>query len=92
MGLGACIGRHLSKEMCRHVRTCHTRHDVGMLNKERGGGPKVVLATLASLEAGLARQLFVEWARDSRNLIIFPLQAQVMLPATLAWRTWVNSL
>ncbi|KAK9822093.1 hypothetical protein WJX74_006421 [Apatococcus lobatus] len=62
--------------MCRHVRTCHTRHDVGMLNKDRGGGPKVVLATLASLEAGLARQLFIEWARDPKNLIVFPLQAQ----------------
>ncbi len=48
-----------------------------MLNKDQGGGPKVVLATLASLEAGLARQLFIEWARDSRNLIVFPLQAQV---------------
>lgn len=64
--------------MSRHVRTCHTRHDVGMLNKERGGGPKVVLATLASLEAGLARQLFIEWARDSKNLIAFPLQPQVL--------------
>ncbi len=51
-----------------------------MLNKERGGGPKVVLATLASLEAGLARQLFIEWARDPKNLIIFPLEAQVPFP------------
>ena len=68
----------LSWGLSRHVRTCHTRHDVGMLNKDRGGGPKVVLATLASLEAGLARQLFIEWARDSKNLIVFPLQAQVL--------------
>ena len=33
-------------------------------------GPKVVLATDLSLEAGAARQLFVEWAHDPRNLII----------------------
>ena len=70
--------REVTLGVSRHVRTCHTRHDVGMLNKERGGGPKVVLATLPSLEAGLARQLFIEWARDSKNLIVFPLQPQVL--------------
>ncbi|KAG2494598.1 hypothetical protein HYH03_007363 [Edaphochlamys debaryana] len=44
-------------------------------------GPKVVLATLASLEAGPARQLLVEWAAQPRNTIIFTERA---CPGTLA--------
>ncbi|GFR46474.1 hypothetical protein Agub_g8051 [Astrephomene gubernaculifera] len=34
-------------------------------------GPKVVLATMPSLESGPARQLLVEWAAQRRNTIIF---------------------
>ena len=33
-------------------------------------GPKVVLATDASMEAGPSRQLFAEWGSDPRNLIV----------------------
>ena len=40
-------------------------------------GPKLVLATLPSLQAGMARQLFVEWAGDPRNLFLFTQQAEV---------------
>ena len=42
-------------------------------------GPKVVLASLSSLEAGLARQLFVDWAPNPTNLIVFTTDLEVIL-------------
>jgi hypothetical protein len=39
---------------------------------------KVVFASMASLEAGFARELFVEWAINSSNLVLFTERAQVM--------------
>ncbi|XP_050385415.1 cleavage and polyadenylation specificity factor subunit 2 [Argentina anserina] len=39
-------------------------------------GPKVVLASMASLEAGFSHDIFVEWATDSKNLILFAERAQ----------------
>ena len=36
------------------------------------GVPKLVLATLPSLEAGPARELFAQWAGDEKNMILFP--------------------
>ncbi|KAF3432974.1 hypothetical protein FNV43_RR24076 [Rhamnella rubrinervis] len=39
-------------------------------------GPKVVLASMASLEAGFAHDIFVEWATDIKNLVIFTERGQ----------------
>ncbi|GAB2294030.1 hypothetical protein Dimus_028246 [Dionaea muscipula] len=39
-------------------------------------GPKVVLASMASLEAGFSHDIFFEWATDSKNLILFTERAQ----------------
>ncbi|KAF5748319.1 cleavage and polyadenylation specificity factor subunit 2 isoform X1 [Tripterygium wilfordii] len=39
-------------------------------------GPKVVLASMASLEAGSSHDIFVEWAADPRNLVLFTERAQ----------------
>lgn len=52
---------------------CHTRVELAAL----GHGPKLVLATLATLEAGGARQLLVEWAANPANLLLFPGRAPV---------------
>ena len=55
------------------MKLCHTREELARLPQ----GPKLVLATLPSLQAGMARELFVEWAGDPRNLILFTQQAEV---------------
>lgn len=51
------------------------RHVTLLINKtdldNAPPGPKVVLASMASLEAGFARDIFVEWANDPRNLVLF---------------------
>ncbi|XP_062000163.1 cleavage and polyadenylation specificity factor subunit 2 isoform X1 [Rosa rugosa] len=39
-------------------------------------GPKVVLASMASLEAGFSHDIFVEWATDAKNLVLFTERAQ----------------
>ncbi|KAL4348539.1 hypothetical protein GQ457_17G024970 [Hibiscus cannabinus] len=39
-------------------------------------GPKVVLASMASLEAGFSHDIFVEWASDVKNLILFTERGQ----------------
>ncbi|KAL8141831.1 hypothetical protein V2J09_014863 [Rumex salicifolius] len=39
-------------------------------------GPKIVLASMASLEAGFSHDIFVEWATDPRNLILFTERGQ----------------
>lgn len=44
-------------------------------------GPKVVLASMASLEAGFSHDIFVEWATDAKNLVFFTERGQY---ATLA--------
>ncbi|KAL2967280.1 hypothetical protein AAZX31_16G166100 [Glycine max] len=44
-------------------------------------GPKVVLASMASLEAGFSHEIFVEWANDVKNLVLFTERGQF---ATLA--------
>ncbi|GAV60143.1 Lactamase_B domain-containing protein/RMMBL domain-containing protein/Beta-Casp domain-containing protein/CPSF100_C domain-containing protein [Cephalotus follicularis] len=44
-------------------------------------GPKVVLASMASLEAGFSHDIFVEWATDVKNLVLFTERGQF---ATLA--------
>ncbi|KAK4800101.1 hypothetical protein SAY86_025466 [Trapa natans] len=44
-------------------------------------GPKVVLASMGSLEAGFSHDIFVEWATDPKNLVLFTERGQY---ATLA--------
>ncbi|KAJ9679450.1 hypothetical protein PVL29_021397 [Vitis rotundifolia] len=44
-------------------------------------GPKIVLASMASLEAGFSHDIFVEWATDAKNLVLFSERGQF---ATLA--------
>ncbi|KAK6936840.1 Metallo-beta-lactamase [Dillenia turbinata] len=44
-------------------------------------GPKIVLASMASLEVGFSHDLFVEWASDTKNLVLFSERGQF---ATLA--------
>ncbi|KAL7108387.1 hypothetical protein ACP275_06G109300 [Erythranthe tilingii] len=44
-------------------------------------GPKIVLASMASLEVGFSHDIFVEWAADPKNLVLFTERAQF---ATLA--------
>ncbi|PKA58817.1 Cleavage and polyadenylation specificity factor subunit 2 [Apostasia shenzhenica] len=38
--------------------------------------PKVVLASMASLEVGFSHDIFVEWATDARNLVLFTERGQ----------------
>ncbi|KAL9412278.1 hypothetical protein AB3S75_045826 [Citrus x aurantiifolia] len=39
-------------------------------------GPKLVLASMASLEAGFSHDIFVEWASDVKNLVLFTERGQ----------------
>ncbi|CAM6100385.1 unnamed protein product [Calypogeia fissa] len=57
----------------KYLRLCHTRKEL----EDLPPGPKVVFASMASLEAGFARELFVEWATDSNNLVLFTERAQI---------------
>lgn len=59
-----------------------------MTNVKQGNDPtavwfcsQVVLASLPNLESGFARQLFVEWAGDPRNAIVFTQRGE---PGSLA--------
>ena len=62
----------------RYMKLCHTREELARLPQ----GPKLVLASLPSLQAGCARDLFLEWAPDPKNLILFTQQAEVRLSTT----------
>ena len=63
----------------RFLKICHERRELDSLPR----GPKVVLASMASLDAGPARGLVSEWPSNSRNLVIFPTSPPV---GTLAER------
>ncbi|KAJ8554425.1 hypothetical protein K7X08_025103 [Anisodus acutangulus] len=64
----------------------HTRDNAFLLRKiklvinksalEEAPGPKVVMASMASLEAGFPHDLFVEWAADPKNLVMFTERGQ----------------
>ncbi|GAU49657.1 hypothetical protein TSUD_291550 [Trifolium subterraneum] len=43
-------------------------------------GPKVVLASMASLEAGFSHDIFVEWGNDVKNLVLFTEKGQADPP------------
>lgn len=50
-----------------HVRPCNDAEELSQVP-----GPRVVLASLGSLDTGFARDLFVQYAGDPRNRVIFP--------------------
>ena len=50
----------------KFITICHTMDELKALPP----GPKVVLASFGSLEAGPARHLFAEWAGDKSNLVV----------------------
>ncbi|KAI9911602.1 hypothetical protein PsorP6_009581 [Peronosclerospora sorghi] len=49
-----------------HIHLVHTLEELDALSS-----PKVVLATSPSLECGFAKNIFIRWAPDPRNSIIF---------------------
>ncbi|KAH7429669.1 hypothetical protein KP509_09G061000 [Ceratopteris richardii] len=53
---------------------CSSRKKFATLDPTK---PKVVFASMASLEAGFARELFVEWASEPNNLVLFTERSQV---------------
>jgi cleavage and polyadenylation specificity factor subunit 2 len=54
----------------KKIKLCSTLGEL----KKLPAGPKVVLAVDASLNAGPARQLMVDWAQDPRNLVVVALE------------------
>lgn len=50
----------------KFLTICHTMDEL----KALPSGPKVVLASFGSLEAGPARHLFAEWAGNKSNLVV----------------------
>ncbi|MCO5554497.1 hypothetical protein L7F22_008026 [Adiantum nelumboides] len=53
---------------------CSSRKKFAALDPTK---PKVVFASMASLEAGFARELFVEWASEPKNLVLFTERGQI---------------
>ncbi|XP_030563883.1 probable cleavage and polyadenylation specificity factor subunit 2 [Drosophila novamexicana] len=51
----------------KHIHLCHTLADIYKLP----AGPKVVLASTPDMESGFTRDLFVQWASNPNNSIIF---------------------
>eukprot|EP00252_Welwitschia_mirabilis_P013317 TRINITY_DN2933_c0_g1_i2.p1 TRINITY_DN2933_c0_g1~~TRINITY_DN2933_c0_g1_i2.p1 ORF type:complete len:452 (-),score=102.77 TRINITY_DN2933_c0_g1_i2:296-1651(-) len=56
----------------RHINVVTSKEDI----EKVPAGPKVVLASMASLEGGFSRDIFIEWATDTKNLIIFTERGQ----------------
>ena len=77
-----------SLPVSRYLKLCHTREELARLSQ----GPKLVMATLPSLQAGMARDLFVEWAADPKNLILFTQQAEVHFLAAVNMLCFVRDL
>ncbi|GAQ90662.1 Cleavage and polyadenylation specificity factor 2 [Klebsormidium nitens] len=76
------IGKHFERARAnafdlRHTTLCHSLEDLAAL----AHGPKVVLASMGSLETGFSRLLLEEWTEQPGNLIIFPERGQ---PSSLA--------
>ena len=51
----------------RYMKVCHSRADLAKLPRR----PKVVMASLGSMESGPARELLADWAQIPQNLVIF---------------------
>ena len=60
------VHERLNMADCRHVKIIQSREQLAALPP----GPKAVLATLPTLEAGASRDLLVDWASDPHSLII----------------------
>lgn len=50
---------------------------------------QIVLASMASLEAGFSHDIFVEWAADTKNLVLFTERGQVCFVSDL-WIQYSN--
>lgn len=57
------------------MKVCHTREELARLPQ----GPKLVLATLPDLSAGMSRELFMQWAPNPSNTILFTQEAEVII-------------
>ena len=69
--MGENVGRNFDRDRLnafntRYLKLCHSLEELRNLRP----GPKVVLASFGSLEAGPARALFAEWAEDPKNLVV----------------------
>ena len=60
----------------RYIRSYHSIEEL-----DRIPDPKVVLASPPDLECGLARELFLRWAGDQKNSVVFTTRTS---PGTLA--------
>ncbi|KAF3966841.1 hypothetical protein CMV_009096 [Castanea mollissima] len=58
--------------LLKHVRFCISKSELD----NAPDGPKVVLASMASLEVGFSHDIFVEWATDAKNLVLFTERGQ----------------
>ncbi|CAN1296294.1 Cleavage and polyadenylation specificity factor subunit 2, partial [Linum perenne] len=58
--------------LLKHVKLLISKMDLD----NAPNSPKVVLASMASLEAGFSHDIFVEWASDARNLVLFTERGQ----------------
>ena len=63
----------LTVGIIRHLHLCHSQEELAALP----AGPKVVLASMQSLEVGAARELFTTWASNPKNLLLFTDMGQV---------------
>lgn len=61
----------------KHIIPCHSIAEL----EDKVPYPKVVLASPPDLECGLARELFINWATDEKNSIVFTSRSS---PGTLA--------
>ena len=62
---------------------CHSLADLARVPE-----PKVVLASVADLTCGFSRELFVKWAEDPKNTVVFTCRPS---PGALA-RTLIDNL
>ncbi|EDO46395.1 predicted protein [Nematostella vectensis] len=76
------IGRNNPYQF-RYCHLCHSLADLARVPE-----PKVVLASMMDLTAGFSRDLFVEWADNPKNTVIFTARSS---PGTLA-RTLIDNL
>lgn len=65
-----------------HIHLIHSMEEL-----ENLPSPKVVLATSSSLDCGFAKDIFIQWAQDPRNSIVFTTSAP---PSSLAARVLDN--
>ena len=77
---------HQLRLACRNLKVCQSREQLAALPP----GPKAVLATLPTLEAGPAQELFVEWAGDPHSLILFTERPPVRLHPSPALLTFLS--